>query len=161
GRRQAAVYSDPEIGFQKGEVDKASDTLAHAQAELEQFKRQDNIVDFDNEVQNLLKQRSEMAQTLNATQAKLTEAEQRRISLEAQLKQIPRMIAGPASGERFRGSDDALTRLSDLKLKESQLLATYRPDSPVVQQLHHSVAQAESEYRRAVTSSDSRATPAP
>jgi uncharacterized protein involved in exopolysaccharide biosynthesis len=160
-RRQAALYSDPQIGFQKGEVDKARATLARAQSDLEQFKRQDNIVDFDTEVQSLLKQRSEMAQTLNATQAKLTEAEQRRIALEAQLRQIPPMIAGPASGEHYRGSDDALTRLSDLKLKESQLLATYKPDSPVVQQLHHSVQAAESEYRRAVTSSDSRATPAP
>jgi succinoglycan biosynthesis transport protein ExoP len=160
-RRQASLYSDPEIGFQKTELDKAQANLTQAQADLEAFKRQNSVVDFDNEVANLLKQRSEMSQTLNATQARLIEADQRRTALEAQLKTVPATIAGAASGERYRGTDDAQTRLADLRLKQQQLLSTYKTDSPVVQQLQKTLNQAEDDYRRAEASSGSRAVPTP
>ena len=160
-RREAQVYSDPQMGFQKSEVDKAKAALDAAQTDLETFKRNDAIVNFDDEVANLLKQRSEMAQTLNATQAKLSEASQRKTSLESSLRIVPPMVAGGATGERYRGADDAQTRLADLRMKEQQLLSTYRPSSPVVQQLHQSVAEAEAQYKQALGNSSGRSIPTP
>lgn len=145
--RQTTVYRDPHANFMATEVQQAGDRLAKAQAGLEAFKGQWHITDYDKEVEDLLQQRGDLDTDLHTAKANLAQAQLRQKELQTLMKQVPEKIPDSASSEKYRALDDARTRLADLKTKQSQMLATYAPNSPAMSSLNAGIATAEAEVK--------------
>jgi uncharacterized protein involved in exopolysaccharide biosynthesis len=156
---QTAVYQNPQSDFMSSEVKNADARLQRAQAALEQFKGKWHITDYDQEVQNLLQQRSDVDNSLQTARANLEQAQHKQKDLEEQIKHVPAMQPEAAGGEKYRSLDDAESKLADLKAKRSQLLATYSPTSPALASLNAEIqtADEDAEARRSEVSSRSAA----
>ncbi|HXS41108.1 MAG TPA: Wzz/FepE/Etk N-terminal domain-containing protein [Stellaceae bacterium] len=145
--QETKVYQNPQSEFLAHEVKDAQTRLASAQSALESFKGKLHITDYDKEVEDLLKQRGDVDTNLRAAEAAYSQSQQRQQELSTLLKTVPEKLPEAASGEKYRGLDDAETKLGDLKTKESQMLATYRSDSPALLSLKAGIANAEAEVK--------------
>ena len=148
--RETTVYQNPQRDFLAGEVKQAAGRLDKAQDGLHQFKRQWRITDYDQEVQDLLKQRGDVDTNFQTARANLEQAKQRKADLAKLLRTIPATVAAPSS-EKYRSVDDAETRLADLQAKRSQMLATYNANSTALATVEAGLAtaQADAKARRA------------
>ena len=144
--RETTVYQNPQRDFLAGEVKQAAGRLDKAQGSLQQFKRQWHITDYDQEVQDLLKQRGDVDTNFQTARANLEQAKQRKADLAKLLRTIPTTVAAPSS-EKYRSIDDAETRLADLQAKRSQLLATYNANSPALATVEAGLATAQAEAK--------------
>ena len=145
--RQTAIYQNPHHEFLAEQVKAANERLQNAQAELEKFKTQWHIADYDKEVQDLLDQRGDVDTNLQTAAASLAQAQHRQADLQRLIQNVPEKSPESASGEKYRGLDDAQTRLADLKTRQSQMLATYKQGSPAMAALDAQVATAAAEVR--------------
>ncbi len=145
--RQTTVYRDPHSNFMASEVQQAGDRLSKAQTALEEFKGQWHINDYDKEVEDLLSQRSDLDNDLHTAKANLAQAQLRQKELQTLMKQVPEKLPDAASSEKYRALDDARSRLADLKTKQSQMLATYAPNSAAMASLNAGIATAEAELK--------------
>ncbi|KPF84705.1 hypothetical protein IP70_14195 [alpha proteobacterium AAP38] len=159
--RQTQIYHNPHEGFLAGEVRQASDELAKAQQTLETFKDQWRISSFDKEVEDLLAQRSELDTSLHAARATLAQAQERKRGLEKLMTKVPEKLPETASGEKYRALDEAQSRLLELRMKRSQMLATYNPDGPAMAALKAGIATAEKEVANRRADLEKRSTNAP
>jgi uncharacterized protein involved in exopolysaccharide biosynthesis len=144
---ESAVYQNPQQSFLRSEVKQAGDRLATAQAALEKFKDQWRITDYDQETADLLKQRGDVDINLRTAQASLALAQNRAQDLARQMRKVPTSQAEPASGEKYRALDDAKTQLGALRLKRSQMLATYAPTSPAMTTVDAGIAAAQEQVQ--------------
>ena len=160
-KHESAVYQDPEQKFLDNEVKQAGGRLAVAQNELDRFKNQWHITDYDQETADLLKQRGDVDINLRAAQANLVLAQVRAQDMAHMMRGIPASQPEPASGEKYRALDDAKTQLGALRLKQSQMLATYKPGSPALATLNAGIAAAQSQVnaRQAELAARSSAVP--
>jgi len=156
--RQTTVYRDPHEGFMANEVKQAGEKLAKAQAALEAFKGQWHISDYDKEVEDLLQQRGDIDTDLHTAKANLAQAQLRQKELQEMMRKVPEKIPDSASSEKYRALDDSRTRLADLKTKESQMLATYDPNSSAMSSLKAGIATAEAEVKARTAELGSRNT---
>lgn len=138
--QEAAVYANPELRFSNDEASKARDKLTAAQNTLAAFKARNNIADLQQQVTQLLTQRTDVETRLNIAHARAVEAEQRQAALEQLLKTVPPEVTASASGEQYHAVDAAETQLDELLTKRSQMASTYQPDSPMFQQLDAQIA---------------------
>src|SRR5579859_5442 len=145
--RQTTVYRDPHENFMVNEVKQVGERLAKSQAALEAFKSEWNINDYDKEVEDLLEQRGDLDTSLHSAKANLAQAQLRQKELQELMRKVPEKIPDNASSEKYRGLDDARTRLSDLKTKESQMLATYDPKSAAMASLEAGIKQAQADVK--------------
>jgi uncharacterized protein involved in exopolysaccharide biosynthesis len=146
-RQQTDVYHNPHLEFLSSEVKTSLDRLTAAQNALDDFKQKWLISDYDQEIAELLKRRGEADNNLQTAQAALMQAQHRRGDLEKLMKDIPRTQPESVGGEKYRSLDDAQTRLSDLRTKRSQMLATYNSGSPALATLDAGIAAAEKEVK--------------
>ena len=144
---ESSIYQNPQQPFLKNEVKLAGDRLSAAQDALEKFKGQWHITDYDQETTDLLKQRGDVDINLRAAQASLALAQNRAQDLAHQMRKVPSSQAEPASGEKYRALDDAKTQLGALRLKRSQMLATYAPGSVALATVDAGIAAAEEQVR--------------
>ena len=145
--RESEVYRDPQVSFQRVGLTQAEQRLTAAQRALEEFKARHRITDFDQEVIDLLKRRGDVDASLRAAQAALVQADQRRQDLQKLMVGVPERLPGTPSGEKYRSFDEAQARLSDLRSKQSQMLATYSDNSPALDQVRSGIANAERDLR--------------
>jgi len=143
--QQTVVYNDPHSAFLKGEVAASQNRLNEAQAALDKFKTEWRITNYDEEINDLLKQRGEVNSSLHVAQANLDQARNRKAELARLMKNVPRTITESASGEKYRSIDEAHSRLAELQNKRSQMLATYKANSPMLSTLNAGIADAKSE----------------
>jgi uncharacterized protein involved in exopolysaccharide biosynthesis len=143
--RQTAVYHNPHEEFMAKEVQRVGAHLTDAQNALEGFKGSVGITDYDKEVEDLLSQRTDLDSSLHAARAHLAEAQERQKDLQRLMHQVPEKIPDAASSEKYRALDDARSRLAELTTKESQMLATYAPNSPALASLKAGIATAKAE----------------
>lgn len=143
--RQTQIYHNPHEGFLASEVREAGSQLAEAQTTLEKFKDQWRISSYDREVEDLLAQRGELDTSLHAARAALAQAQERKRGLEQLMKKVPEKVPETANGEKYRALDEAQSRLLELKMKRSQMVATYNPDGPAMAALKAGIATAEKE----------------
>jgi len=144
---ESSIYQNPQQSFLKSEVKQAGDRLATAQAALEKFKDQWRVTDYDQETADLLKQRGDVDINLRTAQASLALAQNRAQDLARQMRKVPAIQAEPASGEKYRALDDAKTQLGALRLKRSQMLATYAPTSPAMTTIDAGIAAAQEQVQ--------------
>jgi len=143
--QQTKIYQNPQSDFMAKEVKDADARLNRAQTALEQFKGKWRITDYDQEVQDLLQQRGDVDSSLQTARANLEQAQHKQKDIEQLIKHVPTMQPETAGGEKYRSIDDAEARLADLKSKQSQMLATYSPNSPALAQLNAAIRTAEEE----------------
>jgi uncharacterized protein involved in exopolysaccharide biosynthesis len=138
--QEAAVYANPQLRFSDDEANKARDKLTAAQNALAGFKAKNSIADLQQQVKQLLTQRTDVETRLSIAHARVVEAEQRQATLEQLLKNVPSDVSASAYGEQYHAVDAAETQLDELLTKRSQMASTYQPDSPVFQQLDAQIA---------------------
>ena len=143
--QQTLIYHNPHSEFMSKEVKAAGERLDAAQTALEQFKGQWRINDYDKEVEDLLSQRGDLDSDLHSAKASLAQAQHRKADLEALMKTVPSDLPESASSEKYRALDEARSRLAELKTKQAQMLATYKPDSPAMASLNAGLAAAQHE----------------
>lgn len=159
--RQTQIYHNPHEGFLASEVRQAGSQLAEAQSTLEQFKDQWRISSYDREVEDLLAQRGELDTSLHAARAALAQSQERKRGLEQLMRKVPEKLPETANGEKFRALDEAQSRLLELKMKQSQMLATYNPEGPAMAALKAGIATAEREVKARRADLDKRSATAP
>ena len=142
---ETKVFQDPQSDFVDREVRGAAGRLEKTQTALQDFKSRWRITDYDQEVQDLLKQRGDVDTNLHVARGNLEQAKGRKADLAKLLKTVPMNIPAPTS-EKYRSGDDAATRLADLQAKRSQMLATYKEGSPALAALDAGVATAQADY---------------
>jgi uncharacterized protein involved in exopolysaccharide biosynthesis len=138
--QEAAVYANPQLHFSNDEATKARAKLTEAQNTLAAFKAKNNIADLQQQVTQLLTQRTDVETRLNNAHARVVEAEQRQAALEQLLKNVPSEVTASAYGEQYHAVDAAETQLDALLTKRSQMASNYQPDSPMFQQLDAQIA---------------------
>jgi uncharacterized protein involved in exopolysaccharide biosynthesis len=138
--QEAAVYANPQLHFSEDEASKAREKLTTAQNTLAAFKASNKIADLQQQVMQLLTQRTDVETRLNIAHARVAEAEQRQAALEQLLKNVPPEVSSSAAGEQYHAVDAAEQQLDDLLTKRSQMASTYQPSSPVFQQLDAQIA---------------------
>ena len=157
--REGEVFSGTDTAFQEQQVRQAQTQLQADQAALQAFKAQTGITSFDDQITALIKQRSDLAGSLQSAQVSLGQATERRNELETLLGTVTPNVQNSAA-EKYHAADDAESRLADLRVKERQMLATYSPNSPMLDQLRASIATAQADVQRnrnAVASRDASA----
>ncbi len=110
--RESDVYNKQQTDFLAEQVKQASERLYRSQKALKQYKEEVGISSIDEELKQLLEQRSQAAN----------------IALTAM--------------------DKAKERLEELQAKETELLATYQPDSPAVKKIRQSIAKAQDQVEQ-------------
>jgi len=103
--KQLEVFNKPQTEFIEEQIKQAYEKLQKSQKELRDFKATTGISSLEDELNELLKQKSN------------------------------------AAAIAVQSLDDTKTKLSELKDKEAELLATYKPDSPEVSSVRKSIAE--------------------
>lgn len=134
--QEADVWSNPQLKFAEDEADGAKAKLAAAQQALADFKSQHAIADLQQQVRELLRQQTDVGSRMNIAQGRVLEAEQRQGALKDLLDSVPQNVTSTAQGGTYQAVDQAEAQLDTLKAKRSQMLSTYRSDSPIFQQLN-------------------------
>jgi uncharacterized protein involved in exopolysaccharide biosynthesis len=109
--RQLEIFNKPQTNFLLEQVKESENKLNKAQKELRDFKSSVGISSIEEELNELLKQKSNAATVA------------------------------------FQAVDDAQSKLSELRDKETELLNTYRPHSPPIISIKKSIAEAERQLR--------------
>jgi uncharacterized protein involved in exopolysaccharide biosynthesis len=141
--QEANVYANPQLKFTEQEAQQQRDKLTTAQQALSQFKSGHQISDFDQQIKELIKQRVDVASRLNTAQGRVSDAEQREAALKELLGAVPQTVTTSAAGEQYRGVDEVQGQIAALKAKRDQMESTYRPGSPVFNQLNASLSSLE------------------
>lgn len=142
-KRESQVFSSSEFGFQRQQADQAERRVKQAQIALSSFKAEHDISDFGDQMNGLLKQRDDLQSDMHAQEVSLRQAEQRRDQLQQSLAQVPRSLTSSVNGEKYHSLDDAQDKLQDLRQKEREMLTNYNPHSPMLNELHSSIAAAQ------------------
>jgi uncharacterized protein involved in exopolysaccharide biosynthesis len=143
--QQTVVYHDPHSQFLQSEVTEASKRLSTAQAALDQFQGQWKISNYNEEIENLIKQRGEVDSSLHVAKSNLELAKHKKEDLERLMRDVPKTVPESAGGEKYRSLDDAQIRLADLQNKRSQMMATYKANAPALISLNAGIRAAEQE----------------
>jgi uncharacterized protein involved in exopolysaccharide biosynthesis len=145
-RMHTQVYENPQADFLAGQVDEARDRLKESQRVLYDYRDKTGISNPDVELELLLEQRKEVSSELARHVAAEADARARQGSLGRSLKTVPKQVSVGTEG-RFGVVDDIQRALQDLKEKESLLLQTYAPSSPVIESLRAQMASKEKELK--------------
>jgi uncharacterized protein involved in exopolysaccharide biosynthesis len=144
-RRPAGTFDffDQETNRYQGE-------LEAAEAQLEQFNSQENVVAPAAEKQLTLEQLSQFQAELQREQANAYGAERRARALEAEASALPQRQTTQAV-ERDNGELLAQLKstLLSLQLKRSELLGKYAPSYPSVKQVEAQITEAQNSIARA------------
>jgi uncharacterized protein involved in exopolysaccharide biosynthesis len=129
------------------QVAEADSRLQKAQAELRDYKAENGITSFDEQLTALITQRTDTNEALQSANVTLIQSTQRRDELQRLIAKVPASLLNTAGGEKYRSLDDAQAALAGLQVKEQQMLATWRADSPVMDQLRASIESATANLR--------------
>ncbi len=105
-QRQLEIFNKPQTNFLMQQVKESQDKLTKSQNELRAFKSGAGLSSIEEELNELLKQKSS------------------------------------AVTVAFQAVDDAQGKLEELRDKETEMLTTYRPDSPPMVAIRKSIAEA-------------------
>lgn len=142
------IYADPNSSFLSEQLSGFSLRLKQAEEKLEAFKQTHGIFALDDQRALLLRQRGEAESADRDAQNRIGEATQRIASLESQMKRVAKNVPVSMEPERFRTTDDAMTQLLGLRLREQELLEKYREDNRLVVNVRKEIAILEKFLKR-------------
>ena len=154
--QEAVIYANPQLRFTKDEADRAQKKLNDAQAALTQFRATHKISDLNAQVSQLLQQRTDVESRMEVAQGRVAEAEQKETALKELLAAVPPLLKTTAQGETYRGVDEVQTQLAQLQAKRQQMAATYRPGSPIFNQLDAQIGSLKSALRNSQSEARNR-----
>lgn len=142
--QEAVIYANPQLRFTKDEADRARQKLNDAQDALAKFRASHKISDLNAQISQLLTQRTDVESRFETAQGRVAEAEQKEVALKELISAVPPLIKTTAQGETYRAVDDLQGQLAKLRAKRDQMATTYRPGSPVFNQLDAEIKSLES-----------------
>jgi uncharacterized protein involved in exopolysaccharide biosynthesis len=126
------VYSDPKSSFLEGQVGDYSEKLNEAEDKLQTFKQRRQVYSLDEQRNLLLKQRIDLDTSLKVTQNSIQELREKLATLNTQASQMQGSAQLYTPSERDRIIVDAKAKLTDLQIKEAELLVKYKPNNKLV-----------------------------
>lgn len=138
--QQLRLFSDPQSGFMQQQVDVFRGQLTDAQEAVKAFKREHGISSLEEERTMLLQQRLAVDVTLKSGEARIAELERKAEVLGAGLQKISPEIELFRDTNPDRSIEEAKSKLMELSVRETQVLQTYRPDSPQAQAVRGEIA---------------------
>jgi len=133
--RELAVLRDPRSNFLQDQLEQYHKELVQSETALDEFRNQTGISSLDEERTLLLKQRADTESSFANNQAQVTELENRKRVLQAELATLPPNV-------EFADEDDVLqSQLVQLQMQRQALLNNYRADSQTVQDLEKQIAK--------------------
>ncbi len=151
--QEAVIYANPQLQFSQDEAKRAQEKLASAQQALSQFRQANKISDMNEQIGQLLQQRTDVESRLATANGVVQASQQKEAAYKELLAAVPPLVTTSAPGETYREVDDVDGQLATLKAKRDQMAATYRPGSPVFQSIDASIGSLE----RAAHKSDAAA----
>jgi polysaccharide biosynthesis protein PslE len=142
--RQNNLTSASQSTFMQEQVRQAQERLVQSQKQLDQFVAAFGISSLDDERTALLRVEMETRSTLAQQRSRVAEAESRFTTLSAAFANLKPMIELSDENDRYKGVDDARTRLADLNARRAEL-HNYRLDSLTMQTLDAQFAEAKRE----------------
>jgi polysaccharide biosynthesis protein PslE len=143
--QRLVAYREPQsFGFFGEQVRMLGEKLKRSEKDLELFQTQQNIAALEEQKAALLRQISDGTLDLSRTSAELSEHRGKKVSLEGH-------SGAPGAGSQFGKETDLnlqaisaiRARLSELKLKEAELLGRYTPESVLVTNVRREIQKAE------------------
>jgi uncharacterized protein involved in exopolysaccharide biosynthesis len=130
--KRLEIFKDPKsILFLEKKVAEYRQSLKDAEDRLESYKQESQVYSLPEQRSLLLNQRMSLDSTLMAAENRTRELQNRLISLEAQIKQVP--SSTPGMGPMLSGvGGSPQSQLLALKLKEQELLGKYKEDNRLV-----------------------------
>ncbi len=128
--KRTEIYKDPKsVIFLEKKADEFRQKLADSENRLKAFREETKIISFDEQRSALLTQRTNLVNSLNATNNQLKEVQEKITELERQLNSVPKTTTTASATERRA---DAEAKLLGLKLQEQELVAKYKEDNRLV-----------------------------
>jgi uncharacterized protein involved in exopolysaccharide biosynthesis len=140
--KRGDVYRDPQSAlFLQNKVDYYKQKLAESLNNMKAFSAKTRIIDFDQQRQMLLEQRSKLGMALDDTANQIKEVGQTIDELSKELKAIPQSELTAAASDR---TGDAKSKLLGLRLQEQALTAKYKGNNPLIDGVRAQIAMVES-----------------
>jgi uncharacterized protein involved in exopolysaccharide biosynthesis len=141
--RQSDVFLNPQSTFLRDQLDEARRQLSKSQAAVEEFKAGSGISSLEEERTLLLRLRAEARNSLTQQTSRRDEAESRVRAMAASMKQLKPTIPLSDENDRFKGIDDARSRLTELRAREAEMASNYRDESVGLRSLRAQIEFAE------------------
>lgn len=137
------VYRNSDVAFFEGEAASLTRELQKAESDFVAFKSENKVFELSEQANLLVESRNRLGRELAGAERLISELTQRSRSLSEQLENLPRTVVLYTDSSQGRRLDEARTKLFDLRLREQQLLASYREDSTAVTSMRTRIAQLE------------------
>ena len=160
-KREGQIFSSSDFTFQQQQMEQSKARLVADQVQLRDFKTKAGITSFDDQVAELIKQRRDVANTLQNAEVSLGQAHQRAEELRSLLASVSPVVQNTANGEKYHALDDAESRLVDLQTKQRQMMATYDAKSPLLDPVRAAIAAAQTDVQRSRSAVSGRDSTAP
>lgn len=149
-QKRMSVLADPKSTFF---LDKKAaeyrQKVKESEDNLEAFRQKYHIFDFDSELSLLRGHRGNLEGAVRAAETQTKELQQKLSTLEEQIKKLPKSKGGGLKIEVSTGPNPANVvetlnaKLTQLKLKESELLTKYTEKSQVIVNTRNEIKQVE------------------
>jgi uncharacterized protein involved in exopolysaccharide biosynthesis len=110
--------------------------MQESENKLEAFRQKHQVFAITEQKSQLIHQRAALGNTINEAQAQSKELQQKLISLETQMRQIPQTLPAESG---VKTQNDVGTQLLALERKEQDLLTKYREDTPFIQSVRSEI----------------------
>lgn len=142
------LFNDPQSSLVETQVADLQKALTEAQDQLQQYKASHDIADYGTQLDILLRRRGDLSRDQQEADNAVGQLTQRVAQLQAQLKTTPvdvTMYSDANPGERLK---NVQTNLEDLKAREIDMMANYRPDSGPMREIREQIEKREAEINR-------------
>ncbi|HYD98056.1 MAG TPA: hypothetical protein VEH84_01615 [Alphaproteobacteria bacterium] len=141
--RRRAIYATRRGDFLKEQAEGFATRLAAVERDLERFKSESGIFDFDTQRRLLLEQRTALQADLRDAENRAAEARERLAAMQASLSRTGATVTLQTESGRDLATDNARTKLLELRLRERELLSKYHETSRTVADVRREIAQVE------------------
>lgn len=126
------LFSEPTSTFLENQLALYEQKLNDTQSKLETFKQEHQVYSYDEQMTLLLRQRTELDNSLKSALVRVEELQKRLFTLRRIAKNVLEKKIFYTQSERDKIIVDARANLLDLQLKEKQLQAKYDDTSPFI-----------------------------
>ncbi|MGZ8248107.1 GumC family protein [Methylomagnum sp.] len=126
------LFSEPTSSFLEKQLAVYEQKLKESEKNLETFKQQHQVFSFEEQMTLLLRQRTELDNSLKSALVRVEELQKRLFTLRRIAKNVLANKSFYTQSEREKIIVDARANLLDLQLKEKQLQAKYDESSPLI-----------------------------
>ena len=155
--RQGQITRNPRIRFVEQQLASSRRQLDRAEKAYLVYRQEQSISSLDEERSLLLKERTDLEETLDTAEADVADAVQRTAVLRAALTHTPsRTLLSNENDRTMHQVDDATSNLNNAEDRYRQAVQTYAPTNPLMRDEQSNLAAARQQYANAAHASRSR-----